>query len=122
MKTVHFGTRDEWRAWLADNFDKEKEVWLVYNKKEAGLPSVEYGASVEETLCFGWVDSLIKKIDATRYARKFTPRKEVSKWSEDNKRRVERMIAAGRMTASGKRLVEAAKKTEAGTGRTKGRP
>jgi uncharacterized protein YdeI (YjbR/CyaY-like superfamily) len=110
VKTIHITDRDKWRAWLADNFDREAEIWLVYNKKETGLPSIEYGASVEEALCFGWVDSLIKKIDDNRYARKFTPRKEISKWSDHNKKRVEKMIKAGRMTAHGMRLVEAAKK------------
>jgi len=110
MKTIHITDRDAWRAWLADNFDRETEIWLVYNKKETSLPSIEYGASVEEALCFGWVDNLIKKVDDNRYARKFTPRKEVSKWSEHNKTRVGKMIKAGRMTAHGMRLVEAAKK------------
>lgn len=80
------------------------------NLEKTGLPSIDYGASVEEALCFGWIDSLIKKIDDNRYARKFTPRKEESKWSDHNKKRVEKMIAAGRMTAHGMRLVEAAKK------------
>jgi uncharacterized protein YdeI (YjbR/CyaY-like superfamily) len=110
MKTIHITDRDEWRTWLAGHFDRETEIWLVYNKKETGLPSIDYGASVEEALCFGWVDSLIKKIDDNRYARKFTPRKEVSKWSEHNKKRVEKMIKTGRMTEHGMRLVEAAKK------------
>jgi uncharacterized protein YdeI (YjbR/CyaY-like superfamily) len=110
VKTIHITDRKEWRAWLADHFDRETEIWLVYNKKDTGLPSIEYGASVEEALCFGWVDSLIKKLDDNRYARKFTPRKEISKWSEHNKKRVEKMIKAGRMTAHGIRLVESAKK------------
>jgi len=110
VKTIHITDREQWRDWLKSHFDKETEVWLVYNKKETGLPSIEYSASVEEALCFGWVDSLIKKIDESRYARKFTPRNEVSKWSEHNKKRVEKMITAGRMTEHGMRLVEAAKK------------
>jgi uncharacterized protein YdeI (YjbR/CyaY-like superfamily) len=101
----------KWRAWLEDHFDRVTEIWLVYNKKETSLPSIEYGASVEEALCFGWVDSLIKKIDENQYARKFTPRKEKSKWSESNKKRVEKMVKAGRMTIHGMRLIEAAKKS-----------
>jgi len=110
VKTIDITDREQWRDWLKKYFDKETEVWLVYNKKETGLPSIEYGASVEEALCFGWVDSLIKKIDESSYARKFTPRKEVSKWSEHNKKRVGKMIKTGRMTEHGLRLVEAAKK------------
>lgn len=110
MKTLEFKNRDDWRAWLVENYEKESEVWLVYNKKEMGLPSIPYGDSVEEALCFGWVDSLIKKIDDQKYARKFTPRKDDSKWSALNKKRVAKMIQENRMTEHGLRLVEAAKK------------
>jgi uncharacterized protein YdeI (YjbR/CyaY-like superfamily) len=111
MKQLFFETRDAWRQWLAANHDQETEVWLVYYKKETGKPSIPYGASVEEALCYGWVDSLIKKLDEEKYAHKFTPRKEESKWSKSNKQRVEKMIAEGRMTDHGLRLVEAAKRS-----------
>jgi uncharacterized protein YdeI (YjbR/CyaY-like superfamily) len=110
MKQLFFETRDEWRQWLAENHDRETEVWLVYFKKETGKPSIPYGASVEEALCYGWVDSLIKKLDDERFLRKFTPRKEESSWSKSNIKRVEKMIAVGKMTEHGLHLVEAAKK------------
>ncbi len=110
MKMLEFDNREEWREWLSENHDRESEVWLVYYKKESGLPTIGYGESVEEALCFGWVDSLIKKIDEQKYARKFTPRKEDSNWSEVNKKRVAKMIKANRMTEQGLRLVDAAKK------------
>lgn len=109
MKTVNVQARAEWRAWLAANHDKATEVWLVYHRKETGKPSVAYGASVEEALCYGWVDSIIKKLDETSYARKFTPRQESSNWSPSNIARVEKLIAAGLMTEYGLQKVEAAK-------------
>ena len=110
MKTVIVKNRAEWRAWLAANHDKETEVWLIYYKKKTGKTSVEYGASVEEALCYGWVDSIIKKLDDTKYARKFTPRKESSKWSPSNKKRVEQLFREGLMTEHGLQKVEAAKR------------
>lgn len=111
MKTLEVANREEWRAWLADNYDQVSEIWLMYYKKGTGIPSIKYEASVEEALCFGWVDSIIKRIDEHKYARKFTPRKPESKWSPSNIRRVEKMIAAGRITTHGLALVEAAKQS-----------
>lgn len=109
MKTLEFKTRDDWRSWLAENLNRESEVWLIYYKKATGIPSIPYGASVEEALCFGWVDSLIKRIDDQKYVRKFTPRKDDSVWSAVNKQRVEKMIKENRITQHGLRKVEAAK-------------
>lgn len=109
METLEVQTLEEWRAWLAENFDKESEIWLVYYKKGTGIPTIAYNASVEEALCYGWVDSLIERIDDQKYARKFTPRKPDSDWSPSNIQRVEKLIAAGRMTEHGLKLVEAAK-------------
>jgi uncharacterized protein YdeI (YjbR/CyaY-like superfamily) len=109
MKKLQFTNRNEWRDWLKENHHQEQEIWLVYYKKKTGKKSIPYGASVEEALCFGWIDSIIKKIDDSRYARKFTPRTENSNWSALNINRAERMIQAGLMTEHGLRLVEAAK-------------
>jgi uncharacterized protein YdeI (YjbR/CyaY-like superfamily) len=101
IETFHAPDRKTWRAWLEQNHNHAKEIWLVYFKVQAGQPSIPYEDSVEEALCFGWVDSLIQKIDEARYARKFTPRRMDSVWSETNKRRVAKMIAEGRMTPAG---------------------
>jgi len=95
MKTLEIKNRGEWRAWLAENHDRESEIWLVYYKKATGIPGIEYKDSLDEALCFGWVDSLIKKIDEQKYARKFTPRKDESQWSLVNKKRVEELIRDG---------------------------
>ncbi len=72
------------------------EVWLVYYKASSGKPTISYEDSLEEALCFGWVDSLIQKIDDEKYARKFTPRRAGSKWSELNKHLVAKLIKEGR--------------------------
>ncbi len=101
MTTHHPTTRAAWRAWLAANYDRETEIWLVYNKRHTGGPRVEYDDAVEEALCFGWIDSIVRTIDADRYAQKFTPRRAKSKWSELNKRRFAKMVAEGKMTAAG---------------------
>ncbi|MEK6256062.1 MAG: YdeI/OmpD-associated family protein, partial [Chloroflexota bacterium] len=109
MNTLVAKNRSEWRAWLSSNHDQVSEIWLVYYKKASGKTSIAYNESVEEALCYGWVDSIIKTIDEEKYARKFTPRKPDSQWSESNIKRVEAMIAAGLMTEHGMALVEAAK-------------
>lgn len=109
MKTFEAKDRETWRGWLAEHHDRESEIWLVYYKKASGVPSITYEESVEEAIAYGWVDSLIKKIDEHKYARKFTPRKPESVWSVSNVRRAEKVIAEGRMTAHGKALIEAAK-------------
>jgi uncharacterized protein YdeI (YjbR/CyaY-like superfamily) len=109
MNTLEVKTRDDWRRWLAAHHDTESELWLVFHRKHTGLPNVPYGETVEEALCFGWVDSIIKRIDERRYARKYTPRRPGSPWSELNKARATRMIEAGRMTPAGVTLIEHAK-------------
>ncbi|UCH95932.1 MAG: YdeI/OmpD-associated family protein [Candidatus Aminicenantes bacterium] len=109
-KMLHVTNRDDWRAWLKENHDKEKQAWLIFYKKHTGKPRIPYDDAVEEALCFGWIDSIVKRIDDEKYAQKFTPRKADSKWSESNKKRVEKMIQAGRMTEPGLELINAAKR------------
>ena len=105
LKTYHPSNRIEWRAWLKKHYKTESEVWLVYYKKHTSKPNIAYDDAVEEALCFGWIDSIIQKIDNDKYARKFTPRKKNSKWSALNKTRVIKMIKAGRMTNAGKAVL-----------------
>jgi uncharacterized protein YdeI (YjbR/CyaY-like superfamily) len=109
MKTRVCRSRADWRGWLETHHGREVEVWLVFHKKHTGVSGVDYGASVEEALCFGWIDSLVKRLDADRYARKFTPRRPGSRWSKSNRGRAEKMIAAGRMTPAGLAVVEKAR-------------
>jgi uncharacterized protein YdeI (YjbR/CyaY-like superfamily) len=112
MKRICVTNRDQWRSWLTENHDKEKSgIWLVFFKRPTGKASLEYEESVEEALCFGWIDSLVKRIDDEIYCRKFTPRKIGSLWSESNRKRVEKIIREGRMTDFGLAKIEVAKKS-----------
>lgn len=111
MKRICVTTAGAWRAWLRSNHDSERGVWLIFYKKETGRPTLAYEAAVEEALCYGWIDSTVKSIDNERYARKFTPRKEKSNWSDLNKKRATRLIKNKRMTRIGMRLIEAAKES-----------
>jgi len=83
---------------------------MIYFKKESGKPRVSYNQAVEEALCFGWIDSLPRKLDNERAMLKFTPRKPKSVWSDINKARVEKLIAQKWMTAAGLAKIEQAKK------------
>lgn len=100
-------TRAAWRAWLAAHHATAKAVWLVFARAHTGKPGLPYAAAVEEALCFGWIDSIIRRIDDETYARKFTPRRPGSVWSATNKERVRRLIATGRMTAAGRAKLSA---------------
>ncbi len=95
---LYVTNRDEWRLWLERNREAKTEVWLIYYKKHTRKPTIPYDDAVEEALCFGWIDSTIQRIDDERYARKFTPRKDKSTWSELNLKRARKMIRKGRMT------------------------
>ena len=76
-------------------------MWLVFHKLHSGRASIAYEDALDEALCFGWVDSLIKRLDDARYARKFTPRKPDSKWSTANRKRYAQLKASGRLTPHG---------------------
>ena len=109
-KTIYVTHWKAWREWLEKNYTTEQEAWLIYYKKHTGKPIIPYDEAVEEAICFGWIDSIIKRIDDEKYARKFTPRTENSRWSELNKKRAKKMIAAGKMTEAGLQKIEEAKR------------
>jgi uncharacterized protein YdeI (YjbR/CyaY-like superfamily) len=94
-------SRRHWRKWLQKHHVSSAGVWLVYHKTHSGVESIKYEDSVREALCFGWVDSLIKRLDEDRYARKFTPRKPTSKWSDSNRKRWKELKAAGLLATAG---------------------
>ena len=107
---LQFKNRDEWRAWLAENHSRSKGAWLVISKKHARKAGLSYEEAVEEALCFGWIDSIVKKRDAETFQQWFAPRRENSIWSVSNKRRAEKLIAEGKMTHAGMEKIEAAKR------------
>jgi uncharacterized protein YdeI (YjbR/CyaY-like superfamily) len=111
MNPIFFDSRNEFRIWLEANHDTADELWVGYYKVDAERDGIDYGESVEEALCFGWVDGLIKSIDDETYTRRFTPRRPDSKWSKANTERAEAMIEVGKMTQAGLELVEAAKES-----------
>ena len=100
-KTLHVTTRAAWRAWLRKHHRREREVWLLYYKKDSGRPRIPYDDAVEEALCFGWIDSTVQTIDATKYTQRYTPRRDGSAWSPSNIERMRRLIREGRMTKAG---------------------
>jgi uncharacterized protein YdeI (YjbR/CyaY-like superfamily) len=91
----------EWRAWLAQHHRDRQEIWLIYYKQASGKTGISYEESVEEALCFGWIDGAIKGIDAETYAGRFTPRRAKSPWSQSNRVRVAKLLREGRMTEAG---------------------
>ena len=99
--TLDAGSKKQWRAWLVRHHRSSPGVWLVFHKDHTGVRSISYEDSIRVALCFGWVDSLIKRLDNDRYARKFTPRKPTSKWSDSNRKRWAELQAAGLLTAAG---------------------
>jgi uncharacterized protein YdeI (YjbR/CyaY-like superfamily) len=94
--------RTEWRAWLEEHHASEREVWLVYYKKHTEKKRIPYDDAVEEAICFGWIDSIVKTLDGDRYLQKFTPRVNTGKWSRINLERVKKVIREGRMTEAGR--------------------
>jgi uncharacterized protein YdeI (YjbR/CyaY-like superfamily) len=105
-----FKNKYKWRAWLKKNHDKLNEIWLIHYKKSSNKKGLNHKDAVEEALCFGWIDSKLKKIDEERFILRYTPRKEKSVWSKINKETAERMIQFGKMTQAGFYKINIAKK------------
>ncbi len=99
--TLYVPTREEWRAWLEANHDNKTEIWLIYYKLGSGKPRIPYKDAVEEALCFGWIDGIVKTIDTEKYTQRFSPRKKDSNWSELNISIAESMIKLGKMAPAG---------------------
>lgn len=94
-------SRQAWRQWLKKYWDSKPGIWLVFHKRHTGVDTLSYDDAVEEALCYGWVDSIIKRLDDDRYARKFTPRKADSRWSTVNRRRYASLKKRGLLAAPG---------------------
>lgn len=108
VQRVHLETRAEWRAWLAEHHADSPGVQLVSWRTPTGRPSVSYEDAVCEALCFGWVDSVARRLDEERTMLYFSPRKPRSGWARTNKARVERLRAEGRMTPAGEAVIAVA--------------
>jgi uncharacterized protein YdeI (YjbR/CyaY-like superfamily) len=100
-KTLYVTNRGQWRSWLNKNHDKEKEIWLIYYRKSSGKPRIPYNDAVEEALCYGWIDSILKGIDEEKFAQRFSKRKPTSSLSVANKERISLLIRQKKMTTAG---------------------
>lgn len=109
LEQIHPETPSEWRAWLAANHSTSPGVWVVQWKRATGRRQMSYDELVEEALCYGWIDGRANPLDGERSMIMMTPRKPTSTWARSNKDRVERLIAEGRMTGAGLRVIEIAK-------------
>jgi uncharacterized protein YdeI (YjbR/CyaY-like superfamily) len=101
LRTLRVRSRRQWRAWLAKHHTSCPGVWLVFYKAHTGVKSIRYEDMVREALCFGWIDSLVKRVDDDRYTLKVTPRQPTSKWSDINRKRWAELDAAGLLTPAG---------------------
>ena len=101
LKALRVRSRAEWRAWLKKHHASSPGVWFVFDKAHTGVKSVPYEDTVREALCFGWIDSLVKRLDDDRYVLKITPRQPTSKWSDLNRKRWAELEAAGLLAPAG---------------------
>src|SRR5262245_16514496 len=101
LATLTVRTRKEWRQWLAKHHATSPGIWLVRHKQHTEIKSLPDEDLVSQALCFGWVDSLVKRLDDDRYAIKVTPRKPTSKWSDVNRKRWKALKASGQLAAPG---------------------
>lgn len=109
IETCCPASREEWRKWLEENHTSSNSVWLIYHKKNSGIPSLPWSDAVDEALCFGWIDSVRKPLDDKRFRQLFSRRKPKSIWSRVNKEKVERLIQEGLMMAAGYKSIEIAR-------------
>jgi uncharacterized protein YdeI (YjbR/CyaY-like superfamily) len=107
----HFKSRNEFRKWLEKNHAKKTELWILFYKIHTKIKSLRYDEAVEESLCFGWIDGIVKRIDDERHAQRYTPRNPKSIWSKVNKERAEKMIELSKMTDAGLAKIKDAKKS-----------
>lgn len=112
---LELGSVAEWRSWLAANHTTSDGAWLALAKKHSGAAAPSYEEAVEEALCWGWIDTTARRLDAARYLGLFTPRKADGTWARSNKGRVTRLIAEGRMQPAGQAVIDAAKASGAWT-------
>jgi uncharacterized protein YdeI (YjbR/CyaY-like superfamily) len=101
VKTLLARSIEEWREWLDKHHASEPEVWLIFHKRHTGVASVAYKDALDEALCVGWVDSLVRRLDDRRYALRFTPRRADSRWSPANRKRYAELRASGRLKPAG---------------------
>lgn len=101
-------SRADWRAWLSQNIDRQEGLWVVYRKKSSLIEGPTYDDLVEEALCFGWIDSVARRVDDERRLQWFSPRRKGGLWSKLNKQRIRQLEADGLLTEHGLRVIDQA--------------
>jgi uncharacterized protein YdeI (YjbR/CyaY-like superfamily) len=101
VNPIYFASAEEFRAWLEDNHATEREVYVGYYKKATGIPSLVWSEAVDEALCYGWIDGIVRRVDDERHMQRFTPRKPSSTWSAINIEKVAKLRSEGRMRPAG---------------------
>ncbi|RUT68725.1 hypothetical protein D0817_19105 [Flavobacterium cupreum] len=109
IETFYPTSKQDWREWLIENHTVKQSIWLVCYKKKVNVPTISWSDAVDEALCFGWIDSTRKSIDADKFIQFFTRRKPNSNWSKINKEKIERLVSEGLMFQAGLESVERAK-------------
>tara|TARA_Y100000310_G_C20475538_1_gene712204 strand:+ start:290 stop:733 length:444 start_codon:yes stop_codon:yes gene_type:complete len=104
-KTLYVTNWKDWRIWLAKHYKTETEIWLIYYRKDSGKQRIPYGDAVEEALCYGWIDSIVKTLDKERFVQRFSPRKSTSRLSQINKERIRELIIKKKMTKAGLKAI-----------------
>ena len=105
-EVMSFGTQAKWRTWLAKNHAKSDGIWVRFYKKASGVRTVVYSEALDEALCYGWIDSIVKKFDDASYVQRFTPRRKRSLWSQVNIAKVAELIKAKKMMEPGMKEIE----------------
>lgn len=109
IETFYPETISQWRNWLQENHHRDQGIWLVQHNKKSGKPTVSWSEAVDEALCFGWIDSLKKKLDADSSIQYFGKRKPKSTWSKINKQKIEKLIVENRISEAGLAVIKTAK-------------
>lgn len=122
MKPQFFRTADAFRRWLETHHATARELWIGYHKKGSDQGGMKYPEALDEALCFGWIDGIVKTIDGDSYMQRFTPRRPGSNWSNVNVRHIARLEAAGRMHASGRAAFAARDEKKTGVYSFENRP
>jgi uncharacterized protein YdeI (YjbR/CyaY-like superfamily) len=114
MKARFFPSPAHWRRWLEAHHASQAELWVGFYKRDSGRPSISWPESVDQALCFGWIDGLRRSLDSESYAIRFTPRRRGSVWSDVNTRRAKALVSAGLMHAAGLAAFERREERKAG--------
>jgi len=103
--TLSIKTRSQWRIWLKNNYKTEKEIWLVFQNKSSNITGITYEEAVEEALCFGWIDSIVKKIEKDSHVQRFSPRNPKSGYSQLNKERLKKLLKHKKVISSVRKAI-----------------